>query len=160
MSVPEHPPEAVIKAALMHPVPCKTCGAVFHTPLDTELDAPGHDTGDRDYELDFTSRLIVQALIEHGHLPDPDAQPEAEAEAMEQTAVWLAAQTRHPRYAGTVDGWKALLDPASENNIHHAHAAALKAHPQPSREYETNLAAARDALLAYVAARRAAGDRG
>jgi len=153
MSVPEHPPQAVIKAALMHPVPCKTCGNVMHNPAD--MDTP-HDQGDVDYRLDWTAQLIVDALTEHGHLASSTDQEPA---PIEDVAKWLAEQSGHARYLYG-DTWKTLLDPATENNVHHAHAAALEVHKHPGRGYEADLAAARDALLAHIAARRAAGNRG
>lgn len=141
-----HSPRGVVLACLMQPVPCPRCQST--RPCRCMVD-PGE-------RLEWQAGLIVAALEENGHL-DPTEEPEL---TIEQVAVWLAAQSSHPRYVAVEDGWKSLLDPATERNIHHAHAAALQTHPRPTREYEQALADARDRLLAHVADRRAAGEEG
>jgi hypothetical protein len=106
-------------------------------------------------KLEWQANLITQALDGHGLLVREQV---AGAESIDAVARWLAEQSRHLRYVGIADGWRQLLD--SDVLIDHAHAAALKAHPRPDRDYEQALSRARDALLQNVTVRRAAGIEG
>lgn len=148
MSVPPHPPQAVIKAALMHPVPCPNCGAILGVCGCDVPDSAG-------YRLDWQAQLITEALADHGHLSTAE---QVEPETVEDVAKWLAAESLHPRYydatGADTERWRKLLE--SDSDVHVAHTAALKAHPQPDREYSQRLSEARHELLRYAtgAARR------
>lgn len=141
-----HSPHSVVLAALMHPVPCPRCASTV--PCRCAVD-PGE-------RLEWQAQLVVQALASQSlladeHLDRPPPTPVALAQR-------LADESRHPRYVDQDQGWRQLL--ASENNIHHAHASALRAHPHADREYERELSQIRDSLLAVVTQRRAAANGG
>jgi hypothetical protein len=102
--------------------------------------------------LEWQANLIGEALSSQGLLVEDQADAEPDIEAI---AKWLAEQTRHARYEGP-NGYLRLLDPDSENNVHHAHAQALKAHPRLDRETEAALSRAHQALLHELTVRRAA----
>lgn len=148
MSVPEHPPAAVIKAALMVPIPCATCGSGF--ACDCVV------SGSAEYRLNWQAELIAHSLAENGCLAAP-APPEGET--IEDNARWLAEESGHPRYfdrTGNDPGrWRKVLE--SEADVTVAYTAALNAHPRPDRDYETRLSGVRHDLLRYAtgAARRA-----
>lgn len=151
MPIPEHPPEAVVKAALMHPVPCATCGSGFACDCTV--------SGSAEYRLNWQADLIVQALHQEGHLTT--GQPD-EPQSIEDLARWLAEESMHARYfdqtGADPDRWRVLLESVGDVTV--AHAAALRTHPQPSREYEIRLSDARNELLRYAtgtARRRAEG---
>lgn len=139
-------PTSVVKAALMQPVPCPECGGTKPCRCLTA-------TGAR---LDWQADLIVQALAAAGLLTaTQDTTPDDSD--IEDTARWLAEQSRHPRYVAVTDGWRQLLD--SEANIGHAYRAAMQTHPGSS-DVEKALARARDDLLHHTTLRRAAGTEG
>jgi hypothetical protein len=133
---------SVILAALMQPVPCPRCASTVPCRCIVE---PGE-------RLEWQAALIEQALASQDLLIEDPADSEPDIEAI---AKWLAEQSRHARYGGP-DGYLRLLDPDSENNVHHAHAQALRAAPRIDRDSEAALSRAREALLHELAVRRAA----
>lgn len=94
------PPTArdVILAALSTVLPCPKCGRTEKCRCLVKDARP---------QIDRRADLVVAALIEHGHLPSPDA-PVGERE-VEDVAKWLAAESRHPRYTAVEDGWRRLM---------------------------------------------------
>lgn len=92
-------------------------------------------------DIEWRADLIVAALTEHGHLPDLSGPPTYTE--IQDTAHWLAEQSRHPRYGGGT-GWAKVLE--SETDVEVAYTAAVRF--ATSREVEA-LAAARKVLLDY-----------
>lgn len=142
-------PVDIVRAALLEPVPCPTCGR-------TE---PCRCLPQRDVETDTMARRIVERLTGAGVLHLDTGPPrEATQDDIEQAAAWLAAQSRHPRYVDVDEGWKQLL--ASDGNVTHAHAAAVKAAQPATQQQLADLAAAKSLLIAWHRQRRATGTEG
>jgi hypothetical protein len=96
-----------------------------------------------DGESQYAAEAAIGVLHRLGLLAEPPGvEPEEEPVNVEDVARWLAAQSDHPRYTATEDGWTALLD--SPGNVTHAHAAAL---PRTAHADMPSLNAARDVLL-------------
>lgn len=74
-------------------------------------------------QTEARARLVVAALIAHGHLPDPNTDTEPSLADVEAQARWLAAASRHPRYL-VEDGWRKVM--ASDADVNVAAAAAAK----------------------------------
>jgi hypothetical protein len=129
-------PYDVIHAALLQPAP------------------PGSTPAE---QAAFHARLAEAALAEHDLLARPPSH--TDTGDVERAARFLAQESDSPRYDG-LDVWQMLLDPDMPNNVHHAHATAVRAHPGGGRDYERDLAQARDLIVRYLAARRAAGTEG
>jgi hypothetical protein len=55
--------------------------------------------------------LIEAALIQHGHLPEPQGAAQAPSQdEVEEIARWLAERGAHPRHVVVEDGWKRLIE--------------------------------------------------
>ncbi len=131
MSDPTTPYDVVV-AALAVPFPCPVCGRA-------ETCGCAKPTGWSPTTM--RARLVVAALIEHGHLPDPDQTAPVTAD-YERAAQWLADQSGHPRYEG--DGWARIMQ--SSRDVEMAHASADRRLGGVGRE---GLARTRAMLLDY-----------
>lgn len=137
-------PQAVIREALLKPVPCPNCSR------ETQCRC----LVDRAYKLDEQAGIIAAALAEHGMLHDPQA-PAADYETqVEEVAQFLARESRFVRYGE--DGWRMLLD--SDADVETAFAKARKATEGGDQETRDAIGRARTLLLGYIEERRAAKD--
>ena len=99
-----------------------------------------------DHALDHALDAFVGVLHTAGRYVEPSDGPRELTDTdAEKLAIWLATQSRHPRYVDVPEGWRQLLD--SEHNVEHAFLEAKKHAGDPS---ETSLYAdARTALLGW-----------
>ncbi len=133
---PSPDPFHVVREALLEPVPCPTCGRT----------RPCRCLPRQDVKVDTMATRIVEHLtgagLLHEHAPRPTEITEADAE---QTARWLAEQSRHPRYGG--EGWRMLL--ISDADVHVAHGAAIRANQPAVGGVVADLHAAKTVLLSW-----------
>lgn len=143
-------PEAVIREALLQPVPCPNC----------ESTARCRCLVDRALRLDAQVRIIAAALTQAGLLPDQQQAGAATEADIEDVARFLARESRFVRYYDQDDpdddGWRALL--ASPHDVETAYDKAKKANEGGAKEILEGLSRARSLLLDQIRQRRAAGD--
>lgn len=131
----QHSPREVVVAALAVPLPCPACGRAEACRC---IRPEGWSA------TEARADLVVAALIEHGHLPDPDPRA-VTPEDLERAAQWLAKASRHPRYEET--GWRKILQ--SEADVEMASAQAERW----GASDKATLAEVRALLLAHVGPR-------
>jgi hypothetical protein len=141
-------PETVIREALLQPVPCPNC----------EKTVACRCLVGRALRVEAQARVVADALVQAGMLPDPQ-QPDAPTDAdLEQVARFLAQESRFVRYYDqndpADDGWKALL--TSEYDVETAYDKAKKANEGGAKEILEGLSRARSVLLDQIRQRRAA----
>lgn len=132
--MPTHTARDVIVAALSTPLPCPTCGRVETCRCATR---PGHTL------IEERAALIEAALLQHGIIPTPSAEPTQED--VNEAAMVLAARSRHPRYTLTTDGWRKLLQATADVRLA-ATTAEQHAVGAGARE---EIASLREGLLAW-----------
>jgi hypothetical protein len=106
--------------------------------------------------IDAQAEMVQVALAEHGLLVDQDQPAGPTGTEMEEVAKFLAEQSRFARYAG--EGWRMLLD--SDVDVNVAFTKAKAATEGSEKAVTEALGRARDLLVAWIAARRAAKEQG
>lgn len=127
-------PHAVIVAALSVPLPCPVCSRAEACRC---IRPEGYSATEE------RATLIVAALTEHGHLPEPSNQPTAAD--YREAALYLAARSRFIRYDD--DGWTKLLESPVDVAVAHA-----KAQDNVTAGEQESIGQAKDLLLAGHAA--------
>lgn len=139
-------PLAVIREALLQPVPCPNCSSVKACRCLVG----------RPERVDARSQMILDLLIARGVIVVQDQPSEPTVVEMEEVARFLAEQSRFARYAG--EGWRMLL--TSEADVSVAFAKAKAATEGSEKAVSDALGRSRDLLVAWIEARRAAEERG
>lgn len=126
-------PTEVVTAALATRPPCPACGKTV--PCRCYVPDPGR--------VEAQAALVVAALIEHGHLPDPTHPAETTLGEVEDVARWLANRSRFARYT-TPGGWNRIM--ASEVDVN---VAATKAHREAPSDGERQAVLEAKAVLLH-----------
>jgi hypothetical protein len=139
-------PLAVIREALLQPIPCPKCSSTKACRCLVGRAA----------RIDAQAEMVQVALAEHGLLVDQGQPAAPTGTEMEEVAKFLAEQSRFARYAG--EGWRMLLD--SDVDVNVAFTKAKAATEGSEKAVTEALGRARDLLVAWIAARRAAKEQG